>query len=47
MDAAFEEAKNTLMEFSFVNIALVFCIMFYFISFYWKKTKKQEKYRKI
>lgn len=33
MDAAFEEAKNALMEFSFVNIALVFCITFFLFYF--------------
>ena len=40
MDAAFEEAKNALMEFSFVNIALVFCITFCFILFYFVLLEK-------
>ncbi|HHE9392814.1 TPA: hypothetical protein ACPSFK_002060 [Haemophilus influenzae] len=43
MDAAFEEAKNTLMEFSFVNIALVFCIMFCFILFRFIGKKLKNK----
>ena len=48
MDAAFEEAKNTLMEFSFVNIALVFCIMFCFILFrFIGKKLKNKKNMKI